>query len=76
MFYGCTSLTSLDLSNFNTSSVESMNYIFDECTSLTFLDLYNFNASLLSSCIFNTGFQYIYSLLILEKISIFFYFIF
>ena len=74
MFSGCTSLTSLDLSNFNTSSVIVMDEMFPGCTSLTFLDLHNFDASLLSNCIFNTCFQYIYSLLILEKISIFFYY--
>jgi surface protein len=55
MFSGCTSLTSLNLSSFDTSRVKSMNNIFNECTSLTFLDLYNFNASLLSNCIFNSN---------------------
>ena len=46
MFNGCESLTSLDLSNFNTSSVENMENMFNGCKSLTSLDLSNFNTSL------------------------------
>ena len=38
MFYGCTSLTSLDLSNFDTSKVTNMGYMFQSCTNLTSLD--------------------------------------
>jgi surface protein len=45
MFARCTSLTSLDLSNFNTSKVTDMSYMFAICTSLTSLDLSNFNTS-------------------------------
>ena len=35
MFYGCSSLTSLDLSSFNTANVEKMIYMFYGCSSLT-----------------------------------------
>ena len=35
MFYGCASLTALDLSNFDTSQVMSVNYMFSDCESLT-----------------------------------------
>jgi len=35
MFYGCSGLTSLDLSNFDTSQVTTMNSIFHGCRSLT-----------------------------------------
>ena len=45
MFSNCSSLTSLDLSNFNTSNVTSMKYMFQYCSSLTSLDLSNFNTS-------------------------------
>ena len=45
MFSRCTSLTSLDLSNFDTSNVTSMNYMFSRCQSLTSLDLSNFDTS-------------------------------
>ena len=48
MFYGCSSLTSLDLSNFNTSYVRSMAGMFSRC-SLTSLDLSNFNTSNVTS---------------------------
>ena len=45
MFYGCTSLKYLDLSNFNISQVTSMNEIFYGCSSLNYLNLSNFNTS-------------------------------
>ena len=45
MFNGCSSLTSLDLSNFNTSKATNMNSMFWGCSSLTSLDLSNFNTS-------------------------------
>ena len=35
MFRGCSSLTSLDLSSFNTSNVTDMQYMFYSCSSLT-----------------------------------------
>ena len=45
MFSGCSSLTSLDLSNFNTSNVTNMRAMFYNCSSLTSLDLSNFDTS-------------------------------
>ena len=45
MFQGCTSLTSLDLSHFNTSNVTEMRQMFDGCTFLTSLDLSGWNTS-------------------------------
>ena len=45
MFRGCKSLTSLDVSKFNTSKVTDMSYMFSECKSLTSLDVSNFNTS-------------------------------
>ncbi len=45
MFYECSSLTSLDLSNFNTNNVEDMKYMFYNCSSLTSLNLSNFNTN-------------------------------
>ena len=43
MFGNCTKITSLDLSEFNTSNVTDMNGMFYRCESLTSLDLSNFN---------------------------------
>ena len=43
MFYYCNSLSSLDLSNFNTQNVTNMGYMFSYCNSLSSLDLSNFN---------------------------------
>jgi len=45
MFYNCYSLTSLDLSNFNTNNVINMNNMFYNCSSLTSLNLDNFNTN-------------------------------
>ena len=45
MFNGCESLTSLDLSNFNTSLVESMSSMFFDCKLLKILNLKNFDTS-------------------------------
>ena len=45
MFYGCSGLTSLDLSNFDTSNVTDMDSVFNGCRGLTSLDLRNFNTS-------------------------------
>ena len=49
MFVSCSSLTSVDLSNFNTSNVTGMNSMFFGCSSLTSLDLSNFNTSNVTS---------------------------
>ena len=35
MFYGCSSLQSINLSSFNTTNVEDMSYMFRGCSSLT-----------------------------------------
>ena len=35
MFYGCGSLTTLDLSSFDTSNVTDMGYMFCDCSNLT-----------------------------------------
>ena len=43
IFQGCSSLTSIDLSNFDTSNVVNMKHMFYECRSLTSVDLSNFN---------------------------------
>ena len=45
MFSSCSSLSSLDLSNFITSSVNNMRKMFSDCTSLLSLDLSNFDTS-------------------------------
>ena len=43
MFYKCSSLTSLNLSNFNTNNVQNMSAMFNKCCSLTSLNISNFN---------------------------------
>ena len=45
MFNNCHSLTSLDLSNFDTSAVTTMDGMFSSCHSLASLDLSNFDTS-------------------------------
>ena len=45
MFRGCSSLISLDLSNFDTSNIDSAADMFNGCSSLISLDLSNFNTS-------------------------------
>ena len=45
MFNSCNKLTSLDLSNFDTSKVTNMSNMFYYCNKLTSLDLSNFNTS-------------------------------
>ncbi len=45
MFSWCSSLTSLDLSSFDTSKVTDMSGMFSGCSSLTSLDLSSFNTS-------------------------------
>ena len=43
LFYNCTKLRTLDLSNFDTTNVHNMYNMFNSCQSLTSLDLSNFN---------------------------------
>jgi surface protein len=45
MFYNCYSLTSLDVSNFDTSKVTSLSKMFYSCISLSSLNLSNFNTN-------------------------------
>ena len=45
MFWGCSSLTSLDASGFNTANVVFMGGMFKDCSSLTSLDVSGFNTS-------------------------------
>ena len=45
MFKSCSKLTSLDVSDFDTSSVTNMSSMFSSCSKLTSLDLSNFNTS-------------------------------
>ena len=45
MFDNCLSLKSLNVDNFNLSSVEGLNYLFYNCKSLLSLNLTNFNFS-------------------------------
>ena len=45
LFAYCTNLTTLDVSNFNTSNVTYMNEMFYFCQNLTTLDVSNFNTS-------------------------------
>ena len=48
-FTYCRSLTSLDLSNFDTSAITNMAMMFDSCGKLTALDLSSFNTSAVTS---------------------------
>jgi surface protein len=45
MFVGCSDITEIDLSNFNTSKAINMCYMFTDCISLTSLNLVNFDTS-------------------------------
>ena len=45
MFYKCSSLTSLDVSNFNTANVTNMSYMFYGCSNLTSLDAGGINTT-------------------------------
>ena len=49
MFHGCSKLTSLDLSGFDTSAVTSMAEMFSSCGGLTSLDLSGFDTSAVTS---------------------------
>ena len=45
MFYGCSSLTALDVSGFDTANVTNMYDMFDDCSSLTALDVSGFDTA-------------------------------
>ena len=49
MFKGCSNITEIDLSNFDTSKVEVMTSMFKECTQLTSINLSNVNTSKVTS---------------------------
>ena len=55
IFYDCSSLTELDLSNFNTKNVTNMGNMFYRCSSLINLNLSNFNTKNVTdmSCMFS-----------------------
>ena len=46
MFSGCNNLSTLNIQNFNTSSIENMSAMFSSCSSLVTLDLTHFSTSL------------------------------
>ena len=52
MFAECTSLTSINLSNFNTSNIKIFNYLFYNCVKLASLDLSSFDSSNVNSMSF------------------------
>ena len=64
MFNNCQTLTSLDLSNFNTSKVTDMSSMFGNCYRLTSLDLSNFNTSKVTKM--NSMFRYCQTLTTLD----------
>lgn len=66
-FSNCVSLTSLDVSNFDTSAVTDMGSMFSGCRGLTSLDLGNFNTSAVTSM--NSMFSYCDSLTSLDLSS-------
>ena len=49
LFADCSSLTSLDLTNFDTMNVNQMSYMFKGCSGLNSLNISNFNTSKVSS---------------------------
>jgi surface protein len=44
MFYECSALKELNLSNFNTNNVTNINHMFNKCSSLKEFNCANFNA--------------------------------
>ena len=56
MFYGCNSLTILDISCFNTENVTDMGGMFSSCHSLTSLDISNFNTANVTDMVSMFGF--------------------
>ena len=45
MFNGCSNISEIDFSNFDTMNVSNMSYMFNGCSSLTSLNLSNLNTS-------------------------------
>ena len=54
IFYGCSSLSNIDLSNFNTQNVTDMESMFEGCSSLSNINLSNFNTQNVT----NMGFMF------------------
>ena len=52
MFYGCSNLTSLDLSGFNTDNVKDMEYMFHGCSSLASIDLSGFKTDSVTNMVY------------------------
>ena len=50
MFFNCSALTSLDLSNFKTKKVFDMSFMFKYCTSLNSLNISKFNCESIVDC--------------------------
>ena len=72
MFGDCSSLTSLNLSNFNNNNVNNMSYMFSDCSSLTSLNLSNFNTNNVTDM--NRMFSKCSSLTFLNFLGYFFHF--
>ena len=51
MFNGCSNLTSINMSGWDTSNVTTMYSVFRECSKLTSLDLSSFNTSNVTSMV-------------------------
>ena len=54
-FYGCSKLTTLDLTSFDTSKVTDMENMFQDCSKLTTLDLTSFDTSNLTYMVYMFG---------------------
>ena len=67
MFYGCTNLTKIDLSFFETDNVINMSYMFYDCSNLAKIDLF----SLKIKNVINMSYMF-YNCYNLEKIGLFF----
>ena len=52
MFSDCSSLTNINLSNFNTQNVTNMSCMFSNCSSLTNINLSNFNTQNVTNMIY------------------------
>ena len=47
MFFGCSNLTNIDLSSFDTKNVTNMSYMLSYCSNLTNIDLSSFDTKML-----------------------------
>ena len=67
MFYGCSSLASLNLTSFNTAEVTDMSFMFYECYALASLDVSKFNTAKVTGM--REMFHYCYALTSLDLTS-------